>query len=145
MLLRPIMSIREYTLEDYDQVISLWLNCGLITSAEKASSEQLSTVSLRNRGLFLVCEDVEKRVIGSVFGAWDGWRGWIYKLAVAPESRRRGLGTRLVEELARRLRDAGASIVRAYIEEGNEASLALFTKCGFESMVGFVIVTQGRQ
>ncbi len=139
------MSIREYAPEDYEEVISLWINCGLITSSEKASGDQLSAVSLKNRGLFLVCENDEKRIIGSVFGAWDGWRGWIYKLAVAHGSRRRGLGTRLVEELAHRLREAGANIIRAYIEEENAASLALFTKCGFESMEGFVIVTQGRQ
>ncbi len=78
-------------------------------------------------------------------GAWDGWRGWIYKLAVAEEYRRKRVGTQLLNEVTRRLRGRGATIIRAYVEAQNTASLALFKKHGYQRMDGFVIVTQGRQ
>ncbi len=143
--------IREFRQEDYNEVISLWLSCGLIKSTKSATKEQLFAVSARNKGLFLVCEAdgeaSEARIIGTVVGTWDGWRAWIYKLAVTEEFRKKGIGTELVKEVSKRLREntGPGTIVRAYIERENEASLALFKKLGFERMDEFVIVTQGRQ
>ena len=99
----------------------------------------------RNRGLFLVYEDNQGKVIGTVMGGWDGWRGWIYKLAVAEEFRKSGMATQLLNEVSNRFSKMGVSIARAYIEKTNNASLSLFTKLGFERMDDFVIVTNGRQ
>ena len=137
------MSIQEYTSSDYDKVIKLWISCGLIKSDKQATRQQLS--SFLERGIFLVRKDKAGTISGTVMGGWDGWRGWIYKLAVAEEERREGIGTQLLNEIASRLHNSGATIVRAYIENENEASLALFDKLGYEKMDGFVIVTKGRQ
>lgn len=125
------MKIREYSSGDYEQVVSLWLECKLIEKSSIATHEQLSAFSSRNRGLFLVFES-DTKVIGSVMGAWDGWRGWIYKLAVSEAFRRKGVGAKLVSEVTQRLRQAGAGIVRAYVEKQNNASLALLAGRGFE-------------
>ncbi len=35
-------------------------------------------------------------LVGAVMAGFDGVRGWIYHLAVAPEARRRGFATQLV-------------------------------------------------
>ena len=43
-------------------------------------------------------------IVGSIIGGWDGWRGNIYRLAVAPEARRAGLARRLVDAGERMLR-----------------------------------------
>ena len=48
------------------------------------------------------------KIVGSVFGGWDGWRGHIYRLVVDPAERRGGLGRRLVEEAERALVARGA-------------------------------------
>ena len=52
----------------------------------------------------------------SVIGGWDGWRGNIYRLAVAPEARRVGLARRLVQEAERVLRAKGARRISALVE-----------------------------
>src|SRR2546426_5100770 len=106
--------IREFRLSDYDRVVSLWLECNLIQSKESLSIEMLRVETERNPRLFLVCEDSGGRIVGSVVGAWDGWRGWIYKLAVTKDYRRGGLASRLVEEVTGRLRQSGAQIIRGY-------------------------------
>ncbi len=137
------MVTREYTPEDYDPVIRLWIACGLIKNAGQATQEQL--LDFCENGTFLLYNDDSGRIIGTVMGAWDGWRGWIYKLAVAEERRRKGVGTQLLSEVTRRLRGKGARIIRAYVESQNAASLALFKRQGYELMADFVIVTQGRQ
>jgi ribosomal protein S18 acetylase RimI-like enzyme len=58
----------------------------------------------------------EGAVVGSVIGGWDGWRGNIYRLAVAPTARRTGLARRLVQEAERVLRARGARRISALVE-----------------------------
>ena len=55
-------------------------------------------------------------VVGSVIGGWDGWRGNIYRLAVAPDARRHGLARRLVQEAERMLVSKGARRISALVE-----------------------------
>jgi ribosomal protein S18 acetylase RimI-like enzyme len=137
------MSIQDYVQGDYDSVITLWISCGLIKGAGQATKEQLS--GFCEKGTFLIYKEHSKGIIGTVLGTWDGWRGWIYKLAVAETDRRKGIGTQLLAEITRRLRRDGATIIRAYIETNNTASLTLFEKNGYEQMDDFVILTKGRQ
>ena len=137
--------IREFRLPDYEQVVSLWLESELIHGKQSISNELLQVKSERDPQLFLVCEDSKGRVIGTVMGAWDGWRGWIYKLAVARDRRRDGLGSKLVAEVTSRLRQSGATIVRAYVKKDNRASLSMFAKLGFSRMDDAVLLTLGRQ
>jgi ribosomal protein S18 acetylase RimI-like enzyme len=67
----------------------------------------------------------EEAIAGSVIAAWDGWRGTIYRLAVAPSHRRRGLGTELVSTAVKRLRAVGAVRLQAIVVE-TEAQAAGF-------------------
>ena len=46
-------------------------------------------------------------IVGTIIAGWDGWRGTLYRLAVAPSYRRRGIATGLVAEAERRLREQG--------------------------------------
>lgn len=137
------MSTRNYAPEDYDSVIKLWVDCGLIKNAGQATVDQLSAFT--EKGTFLLYHDGSGQILGTVMGAWDGWRGWIYKLAVAREQRRKGIGTKLLNQVAKALSGKGATIIRAYVESQNTASLSLFRKQGYQEMDGFVIVSHGRQ
>src|SRR4029079_18207235 len=52
-------------------------------------------------------------------------------LAVADDQHGRGIGTRLLEQLAERAREAGITTFVASVLTGNPAALALFTEAGF--------------
>jgi len=60
----------------------------------------------RDPDLFLVAE-ADGCIIGSVIGAFDGRRGFIYHLAVAASFRGMGVGSRLMDEVEVRLRARG--------------------------------------
>lgn len=47
-------------------------------------------------------------IVGTVIAAFDGWRGNIYRLAILPSHRQRGIARRLVREAERRLVIRGA-------------------------------------
>jgi len=50
---------------------------------------------------------------------------------VRPEYRRRGVGTRVMQEAIRVARDAGCLHVRCNVKWDNPAAIALYRKCGF--------------
>ena len=62
-------------------------------------------------------------------------RGVIHDLYVRPGWRRRGLGTRLLEEALARLRATGVDLVTISVATTNRAALALYRKLGFEDFL----------
>ena len=54
-------------------------------------------------------------IVGSVIAGWDGWRGSVYRLAVAPPHRRRGIGGRLLHAAEERLVALGARRLHAIV------------------------------
>src|SRR5437867_13038113 len=72
------------------------------------------------------------RLVGTVFGTHDGRKGWINRLAVHPDYRRRHLARRLVRICERGLRGQGIRVFAALIEPDNVASEAVFRGLGYE-------------
>ena len=52
---------------------------------------------------------------GSVIAAWNGWRGGIYRIAVAPSYRRLGVARMLLAAAAERLSGLGARRIDALV------------------------------
>jgi RimJ/RimL family protein N-acetyltransferase len=100
------VTIRGYRPADYDQVAGVWRAVGF-TLRIGDTAEALDRKVARDPDLVLVAE-LDGRIVGSAFGAWDGRRAFINRVAVDPAYQRRGIGTRLMQELARRLAVLGA-------------------------------------
>jgi ribosomal protein S18 acetylase RimI-like enzyme len=80
--------------------------------------------------LFLVAI-IDDSVIGTVMGGFDGHRGWVYSLAVAPEHRRRGIATALVQELEAALAEAGCLKVNLQVRGSNSDVLGFYEHAGY--------------
>jgi ribosomal protein S18 acetylase RimI-like enzyme len=63
--------------------------------------------------VLLVVAEADGTLVATVIGAWDGWRGNIYRLAVLPAYRRRGIARAPVAEADRMLRQMGARRISA--------------------------------
>ncbi|MDQ6777045.1 MAG: GNAT family N-acetyltransferase [Actinomycetota bacterium] len=81
-------------------------------------------------GSLLVAED-DGEIVASLIAAWDGWRANLYRLAVAPEHRRRGLATRLVSAGEERLRALGARRVTALVGLDGERARNMWISAGY--------------
>jgi len=55
--------------------------------------------------------------VGSIIGAFDGWRGNIYRMAVHPNHRRLGIARTLVGDVEKRLARQGAKRITALVEK----------------------------
>src|SRR5438309_6978593 len=109
-----MVEIRPCRLEECADVLALWQRADAIPSPTDSLEELTRLVRAHTDYLLVAVED--GAVVGSVIGGWDGWRGNIYRLAVAPEARRHGLARRLVDEAVRVLRARGARRFSALVE-----------------------------
>ena len=125
------MQIREFEWpDDFDVVTDLWLASGLHNPSIDGI-DNLRDVSQRNPGLFLLAIDNEQ-VVGSVIGTFDGRRGYIYHVAVHPNSRRKGYATALLREAEHRLWAMGVQKVRFMVSKSNVQAIAFYRTLGFE-------------
>lgn len=126
------VSTREFRPSDYTAVLGLWTAAGLsFRPRGRDSYERLATELNRGRAVFLVAES-EGRLVGTVLGTHDGRKGWINRLAVASEWRRRGIARLLVREVETKLGTLGLEITAALVEVSNEGSLRFFSAIGYE-------------
>src|SRR2546428_2523929 len=109
-----MIEIRPCRLEECPDVLALWQRADAIPSPTDSLEELTRLVGAHTDYLLVAVE--RGAVVGSVIGGWDGWRGNIYRLAVAPDARRRGLARRLVDQAERRLVSQGARRISALVE-----------------------------
>lgn len=112
-------------------MLELWARARSPHATTPDNPEALSRLLDRDPGSLLVAE-LDGQLAGVVIAAFDGWRGSLYRLAVDPSSRRRGVGTELVREAERRLGAAGARRISAIVGEGDEPAIAIWAATGFE-------------
>jgi ribosomal protein S18 acetylase RimI-like enzyme len=132
------MNIREFRVEDYDEIVKLWKETGLIVRP----GDDLAGIKLkleRDPDLFLIAEEAEQ-ILGVVMGAWDGRRGWINHMAVKPSFQRKGIGSILIREIEKRLARKGARKVNAQIYEWNKKSIEFFKSIGYEVHTDLIMI-----
>lgn len=123
--------IRVYAESDREAVVEIWD----AAFAEDPPRNAPQLVIDRKQGvqpeLFLVAIH-RGRLVGTVLGGYDGFRGWAYHLAVHPEHRHRGFGRRLVESLEQRLRELGCAKLNLQIRAGNRGVRAFYERLGYD-------------
>jgi ribosomal protein S18 acetylase RimI-like enzyme len=125
------VSIRDFSMADYDAVVALWRAAGLVLSRSD-SPEGIRHKLDRDPDLFLVGLD-GNRIVAAVLGCYDGRRAWVNHLAVAPELQGRSIGPLLLDELERRLRAKGCTKVNLLIEPGNAAVQGFYRRQGYHA------------
>jgi len=127
--------IREFDLSrDYAAVLALWQTAGPgVHLGRSDTPAEISKKLQRDPDLFLVADE-GGAIIGSVIGGYDGRRGLVYHLAVAPERRDGGLGRQLMTELESRLRAKGCLKAYLLVTLDNPDALAFYERLGWGEM-----------
>jgi ribosomal protein S18 acetylase RimI-like enzyme len=70
-------------------------------------------------------------IVGSLVIGWDGWRCHLYRLAVHPDYRRRGIGTSLLKLAEQRSVAFGDTRADAMVLDGNGCAHELWSRAGY--------------
>lgn len=132
------MDIRIMTIDDYEQVYTLWLSCkGMGLNSIDDSREGIERYLKRNPETCFIAEDGGKAV-GVIISGHDGRRGFIYHTAVSPDYRRQGIAAALVERAAEALKKEGIAKAALVVFAENENGNAFWEKIGFTERTDLV-------
>jgi ribosomal protein S18 acetylase RimI-like enzyme len=121
--------IRSASAADTKAVLRLWAEVVEHASMEDRAEDVHRLLARDGEGL-LVAED-EDDITGTLVVGWDGWRGNLYRLAVAAGSRRKGIAAALVAEGERRLVALGCRRVSALVVETEDPAKAFWASAGY--------------
>ncbi len=126
------MIIREFSIKDYDALITLWNDAQLPFKPKGRDKRDKIEYELKQgRDIFLIAE-INGKIVGSVFGTHDGRKGWINRFAVAPEFQRQDIAKKLIAKVEDRFSELGIDIIACLVEDWNTKSLQVFEKLGYE-------------
>jgi ribosomal protein S18 acetylase RimI-like enzyme len=75
--------------------------------------------------------EMDKEIIGTIIGAYDGRRGMIYHLAVHKNFRGRGVGALLLTEVEKRLQAKGCLKCLMHALDDNTEAIEFYKKRGW--------------
>ena len=120
---------RSYRDEDEAGVIELWRRCGLLRPWNHPQAD-IRRKCADSRELFFVGER-DGTPVASCMAGYDGHRGWIYYLAVAPELRRQGIAARLVALAEAELGRLGCPKIDLMVRDTNQEVIAFYRALGY--------------
>jgi len=123
--------IRTGTFADIDPVLALWEVAAAASSNVSDHAEGMGRLFARDPAALVVAE-LDSHLVGTLIVGWDGWRGTLYRLAVDPAARRRGIARLLVAEGERRLRALGARRVGALVLHEDDRAAGFWPEVGYE-------------
>jgi N-acetylglutamate synthase len=125
------MEIGAMSPADLAEVISFWRTMKGVGLNESDTPECLAIFLERNPGLSLIVRHSQK-IVGAVLCGHDGRRGYLHHLAVAPECRNQGLGTKLVERCLGQLGELGILKCNIFVYNDNDPGTIFWRKNGYK-------------
>jgi ribosomal protein S18 acetylase RimI-like enzyme len=134
---RPV--IGQATPADAEAVIALWRACGLTRPWNDPVADFGRALGTQTAAVLMVRQGTG--IAASVMVGFDGHRGWVYYLAVAPERRREGLGGKLMAAAEAWLRARGCPKLQLMVRDDNAEALGFYEALGLARQP---VVTLGR-
>ncbi len=134
------VSVRPMTMQDYGAVVDLWRSSGISVTLSDAPAETARMLS-HNPATCLVAE-ADGKVIGVVLGGFDGRRGFVHHLAVAPDRRKTGLGRLLMEQIETKFAQMGVVKITFLVEVRNKGVLEFYKKLGYTVREDLIAVSK---
>ena len=122
-------TIREAIPDDFAAVLALWRSMDWPTSVPD-TRETLQQFHDFSPDMFLVAE-LDGRIVGTAIAPWNGWRGFIARLATDPARRRAGVARALVEEAEQRLAARGARRIYALVDTLSPLAVPFWEAVGY--------------
>lgn len=125
------MIYRKFNTSDTDKLVVLWQTV-FPDGAPHNEPESILKAKLKVDDLIYIVEQ-DDALLGACMAGYDGHRGWLYAVAVNPNSRRQGIGQELIKFTLSELAKIGCIKVNLQIRSTNSAVAAFYESLGFEA------------
>lgn len=126
----PDLTTRPAAPDDVGAVLAFWERAAENADRPADSADAVTRLIARDPDALLLVL-YGGRIVGSLIVGWDGWRSHLYRLAVDPDRRRRGIGRALLDAAEQRLTAAGAGRIDAMVLESNQPARRLWSRAGY--------------
>jgi ribosomal protein S18 acetylase RimI-like enzyme len=116
--------------EFLNDVVDLWKKCSLVVPQNDPIEDIQKKVAFQPELFFIGLLD--GKVVGSIMIGYEGHRGWINYLAVAPEYQRRGYGSQLLHKGIDELKKIGCLKVNLQVRNTNLTVINFYKHLGFK-------------
>lgn len=123
--------LRAAVAEDVHAVLAFWETAGENSGRPADSAAAVAALIARDPGALILAYGDRGELAGSVIAGWDGWRAALYRLAVAPAHRRRGLSQQLIAAAEQRVAQAGATRASAMVLDSNSEAHLAWRRAGY--------------
>ncbi|MER5461878.1 GNAT family N-acetyltransferase [Streptomyces sp. NPDC002668] len=121
--------IRTAAADEAQTILAFWKEAAEGTSITD-DVEGLTRLIERDPEALILAES-DGALVGSVIAGYDGWRCSLYRLAVLPSRRRRGISTALLEAAEERFLAVGGRRGDAMVLEANERAQGAWAAAGY--------------
>jgi ribosomal protein S18 acetylase RimI-like enzyme len=126
----PHHRLRLAVAADIPAVLALWAVAAEDAHRPPDTATAVEALLARDPEALLLAVDGDE-LIGSIIAGWDGWRCHLYRLAVAPAYRRRGIGRQLIDAAEERFRAFGGSRAGAMVLDENTDAHRAWAAAGY--------------
>jgi ribosomal protein S18 acetylase RimI-like enzyme len=123
------MEIRAFQLADERAVIQLWEACDLLRPWNDPQKDIRRKLEIQPE-MFLV-GILNREIVATAMAGYEGHRGWVNYLAVAPDHQGRGHGRAIMSEVEKLLAEAGCPKVNVQVRGTNTAAVGFYERLGY--------------
>lgn len=125
-----VFKIRQFETRDTDDVRRLWLEAFPNDPPRNDPAAVIRRKLKMQRELFLVGES-NGVIVATLLGGYDGFRCWVYHVAVSVSHRRRGYGRQMMQEAERVLKHVGCPKLNIQIRAHNADVVEFYRRLGY--------------
>ena len=123
------MKIRKFQDSDKAALIDLWQT---VFPDDPPHNKPSSVIGAKlNVDDLIFIAQSEGELVGACMAGYDGHRGWLYAVAVAPAHRRKSVGKLIVQHTLQSLKELGCIKVNLQIRSTNTEVAAFYQSLGF--------------
>jgi len=124
------MLIRCFEVADTEAVVRLWRLCDLVVPWNDPYKDIQRKLAVQPE-LFIVGE-LDADIVATVMAGYEGHRGWINYLAVAPTHQRKQYARQLLEWVEMELKQRGCPKLNLQVRATNSAIVEFYQHLGYE-------------
>lgn len=125
-----MIEYRPATTAEAQAVLDFWARAAEDADRPPDSPEAVLRLIERDPEALILAVDNDQ-VVGSIIVGWDGWRCHLYRLAVAPTHRRRGIARTLIDLAESRFAAYGGTRADAMVLDSNSEAHPTWAKAGY--------------